>query len=281
MEIVRTAEEMAAWAAEERRRGRSVGLVPTMGFLHAGHASLMALLRPRVDRLVTSVYVNPLQFGPNEDLDRYPRDPEGDARLCAAEGVDALFLPADLYPDGFSTSVSVHGLTDGLCGASRPGHFEGVATVCARLFGLTRCTLATFGEKDFQQLMVLRRMVEDLALPLRIVPAPLVRDADGVALSSRNAYLTPEQRRRARSLHQALHAMQQAAAAAGEVEVEALRALGRQRLDADRLDYLEVVDATSLAPVDRVQAPARALIAAYYGCTRLIDNVALAPPTAA
>lgn len=277
MEIVRTAEEMAAWAAEERRRGRSVGLVPTMGFLHAGHASLMALLRPRVDRLVTSVYVNPLQFGPNEDLDRYPRDPEGDARLCAAEGVDALFLPADLYPDGFSTSVSVHGLTDGLCGASRPGHFEGVATVCARLFGLTRCTLATFGEKDFQQLMVLRRMVEDLALPLRIVPAPLVRDADGVALSSRNKYLSAGERLRAASLHRALFAIRDAAAA-GTTDAAALLDLGRARLDCDRLDYLALVDARTLRPIDRVgDRPARALVAAFVGSTRLIDNVAVGP----
>ena len=133
---------MIAWS--EPRAGR-IGFVPTMGFLHAGHASLMALLRPRVEHLVVSVYVNPLQFGPGEDLDRYPRDPDGDAALCERQGVDALFMPADLYPDGFATSVSVHGLTDRLCGASRPGHFDGVATVCARLFGLTRCSHAVFG----------------------------------------------------------------------------------------------------------------------------------------
>lgn len=272
---------LQAEALDRRARGQRVGFVPTMGFLHTGHTSLMDLARPRCDWLVVSIYVNPLQFGPTEDLARYPRDAEGDATQCRAHGVDCLFMPPELYAPDHATTVSVAGLTQGLCGASRPTHFAGVTTVVARLFGLVQPHLAVFGEKDYQQLAVIRRMTRDLALPVEIVGGPLVRDADGVALSSRNAYLTPEQRRRARSLHQALHAMQQAAAAAGEVEVEALRALGRQRLDADRLDYLEVVDATSLAPVDRVQAPARALIAAYYGCTRLIDNVALAPPTAA
>lgn len=277
MEIVRTPEEMAAWAESTAGSGRSIGLVPTMGFLHDGHGSLMSLLRPRVDRLVVSIYVNPLQFGPNEDLDRYPRDPEGDARRCERLGVDVLFMPTDLYPDGFATSVSVHGLTDGLCGASRPGHFEGVATVCARLFGLTRASLATFGEKDFQQLMVLRRMVEDLALPLRIVPGALVRDTDGVALSSRNKYLSAEQRERATSLHRALFAMRDAVAA-GVTDAAGVLAEGRARLVCDRLDYLELVDARTLRPIDRVDdRPARALVAAFYGSTRLIDNVAVGP----
>lgn len=268
---------MLALGSSERAEGHTIGFVPTMGFLHPGHASLMALLRPRVDRLVVSVYVNPLQFGPGEDLDRYPRDPRGDAELCRAQGVDVLFMPPDLYPDGFATSVEVHGLTDVLCGASRPGHFTGVATVCARLFGLTRCHLAAFGEKDFQQLAVLRRMVEDLALPLQIVGAPLIRDTDGVALSSRNKYLSPSERARAQSLHQALIRLRDAAAA-GTVQAEALLQLARQQIDADRVDYLELVDAASLQPVERLQRgrSARALVAAFYGQTRLIDNVAVA-----
>lgn len=271
MDIIRTWEEMARWSSG--RRG--VGLVPTMGFLHAGHASLMALVRPQCEALVVSVYVNPLQFGPNEDLARYPRDPEGDARLCEAEGVDVVFMPADLYPEGFSTSVSVHGLTDTLCGASRPGHFEGVATVCARLFGLTAASVSTFGEKDFQQLMVLRRMVRDLALPVRIVPGPLVRDTDGVALSSRNKYLSPDDRERARSLHRALFAIRDAVTG-GERDPARLLALGRERIVTDRLDYLEVMDAETLKPVDQIgDRPARALVAAFYGKTRLIDNVAV------
>jgi pantoate--beta-alanine ligase len=268
---------MSDWAAAQRAEGHRIGFVPTMGSLHRGHASLMALLRPRCDRLVVSVYVNPLQFGPTEDLDRYPRDPEGDAALCAAEGVDALFMPQDLYPEGFATSVSVHGLTDGLCGARRPGHFDGVATVCARLFGLTGAHLAAFGDKDFQQLMVIRRMVHDLALPVRIVPGPLVRDADGVALSSRNRSLDADQRARARSLHQALGAIREGAAA-GTTDAGSLLAAGRAVLDCDRLDYLELVDAETLAPIDAVgDRPARALVAASFGQTRLIDNVGVGP----
>ncbi|MBX2803227.1 MAG: pantoate--beta-alanine ligase [Myxococcales bacterium] len=276
MELLESAAAMQQWATAQRAGGQRIGFVPTMGFLHPGHASLMALLRPQVDRLVVSVYVNPLQFGPGEDLDRYPRDPEGDAALCRDQGVDALFRPPDLYPDGFSTSVSVHGLTEVLCGATRPGHFEGVATVCARLFGLTQCQLAAFGDKDFQQLAVLRRMVRDLALPLEIVGAPLVRDADGVALSSRNKYLSESERGRARSLHRALFGMQQRAAA-GERDVAALLAHGRSLLDADRVDYLQIVGAEDLQPLTGLDpaVPARALGAAFYGATRLIDNVAL------
>jgi pantoate--beta-alanine ligase len=264
---------MIASASDHVARGRRIGLVPTMGALHVGHASLLDLLRPQCDVLVASIYVNPLQFGPSEDLARYPRTPEADAALCAAHGVDLLFAPDDLYPDGFATSVSVHGLTDGLCGASRPGHFEGVATVCARLFGVTRAAVACFGEKDFQQLMVLRRMVEDLALPVRVVPAPLVRDADGVALSSRNRYLSDDERRRAVSLHRALFAVRDAAAA-GERGAEALTALGRRHLEVDKLDYFELVDARTLAPLQVVgERPARAVVAAFVGRTRLIDNV--------
>lgn len=273
MELVRTAEEMTTWAAS--RAPRTLGFVPTMGFLHAGHGSLMSLVRPQCDHLVVSVYVNPLQFGPNEDLARYPRDLEGDAALCRAHGVDVLFAPADLYPDGFSTSVSVHRLTERLCGASRPGHFDGVATVCARLFGVTRCSVAAFGEKDYQQLAVVQRMVRDLALPVRIVPGPLVRDGDGVALSSRNKYLSPEERGRATSLHRALFAMRDAAGD-GERRPGVLLALGRAAIDSDRIDYLELVDAASLEPLTGPGgAGARAVVAAYYGATRLLDNVEL------
>jgi pantoate--beta-alanine ligase len=275
--ILRSHEAVSEWAASAREAGHRIGFVPTMGSLHRGHASLMALLRPRCDRLVVSVYVNPLQFGPGEDLDRYPRDPEGDAAICVEQGVDALFMPPDLYPEGFSTSVSVHGLTDRLCGARRPGHFDGVATVCARLFGLTRADLAAFGDKDFQQLMVIRRMVRDLALPVRIVPGPLVRDGDGVALSSRNRFLDPAQRERARSLHRSLTAIRDAAGA-GTTEAAALLALGRAALDCDRLDYLDLVDAETLAPIEAVgDRPSRALVAAFYGQTRLIDNVGVGP----
>ena len=275
MLVVDDPEAMRAWAREHRKPRARIGFVPTMGFLHAGHRSLMERLRPEVDRLVVSIYVNPLQFGPEEDLDRYPRDPEGDATLCRDAGVDVLFVPESLYPTGFATSVSVHGLTDGLCGASRPGHFEGVATVCARLFGLTGCTHAAFGEKDYQQLAVIRRMVDDLALDPVIVGCPLVRDEHGLALSSRNKYLSDAERSRARSLSQALFAIR--GDAATDPDVASLLGKGAAIVDADRLEYLEIVDAESLEPLDRLSAqrPARALIAAHYGATRLIDNVAV------
>ncbi len=258
-----------AWRAE----GLRVGFVPTMGYLHEGHLSLVRLAREQADRVVVSIFVNPLQFAPTEDLDRYPRDPEGDAAKLRAEGVDLLFQPADFYPPGFCTSVEVSGLTSRLCGRDRPTHFRGVTTVVARLFGVVQPHVAVFGEKDYQQLVVVRRMVRDLAMPIEIVGGPLVRDEDGVALSSRNAYLTPDERRRARSLHRALFAM----AASPEADAARLVALGRSLIDADAVDYLEVVDAESLVPLARVDRPARALVAARYGATRLIDNVALAP----
>jgi pantoate--beta-alanine ligase len=272
MRVIHDSGEMTAWA--EAHTG--VGLVPTMGFLHRGHASLMHLLRPRCARLVVSIYVNPLQFGPTEDLATYPRDLDGDLRLCAEAGVDAVFAPSSLYPPGFATGVTIGGVADVLEGPSRPGHFAGVATVVARLFGVTRCRLAAFGEKDYQQLQVIRRMVLDLALPVEIVPGPLVRDDDGVALSSRNTYLSTEDRRRARSLSEALFAVQ-AAARSGVTGVGALTELGVARLSVDRLEYLSIVDAESLAAIPTLDRPARALVAAKVGRTRLIDNVAVNP----
>lgn len=278
MDLIRTPDAMIAWSDAHRRAGRRIGLVPTMGFLHDGHTSLMDLLRPRCDALVVSLFVNPLQFGANEDLSRYPRDEEGDLAKCRAHGVDAVFLPtpATMYPEGFATRVHVSRLTEHLCGASRPVHFEGVTTVCARLFGLTRCDTAIFGEKDYQQLTVLRKMVSDLALPVEIVPGPLVRDEDGLALSSRNKYLSPAERVRALSLHRALFAVREAVRA-GECEAPTLTALGRSLLDTDGVDYLEIVDADELTPLTVVDRPARAVLAAFVGKTRLLDNVALDP----
>jgi pantoate--beta-alanine ligase len=277
MQTLDTVDAMVAWAAETKAAGRTIGFVPTMGFLHAGHVSLMRRIRPMVDELVVSIYVNPLQFGVGEDLDRYPRDPEGDSAVCRAEGATALFMPPQLFPDGFSTQVSVHGLTDYLCAVSRPGHMEGVATVCARLFNLVRADVACFGEKDFQQLMMIRRMVVDLAIPTRIVPGALIRDRDNVALSSRNAYLSPDERRRAATLNQALVAIQRAEAE-GQKDAGSLLQLGQSMIDCDRPDYLHIMDALTLQPIDRVgDQPARVLVAAYYGQTRLIDNMPLGP----
>lgn len=261
---------------ERRSRGERIGFVPTMGFLHAGHTSLMDRARSLCDHLVVSIFVNPLQFGPGEDLDRYPRDHEGDAAKCRAHGVDTLFLPpeAAFYPADRSTTVSVGGLSAGLCGADRPGHFDGVTTVVARLFGLVQPHVAVFGEKDYQQLAIIRRMVRDLAMPVEVVGGPLVRDSDGLALSSRNKYLQPDQRARALSLSGALRAMA-AAAAAGEDDVGALLAIGHGTVDADQLDYLEIRCAESLAPLLVLDRPARAFVAARYGATRLIDNLAV------
>lgn len=265
---------MRAWADLRHADGARIGFVPTMGFLHDGHASLMRSIRDDVDELVVSIFVNPLQFGPDEDLDRYPRDPEGDAALCAAEGVDVLFQPTDFYPDDFTTTVAVSELTAGLCGAARPGHFDGVSTVVARLFGVTRCDVACFGEKDYQQLAVVRRMVRDLALPVEIVGAPLQRDPDGLAMSSRNAYLSADERSRGLSLHRALTALV-AHAARGERDVPSLLATARDVVETDRLDYLELVDAHSLRPLTTLDRDARALVAGWFGRTRLIDNVAV------
>jgi pantoate--beta-alanine ligase len=275
MRILTDPAEVAAEARARRARGQRVGFVPTMGFLHAGHCSLMDLCRPRCEWLVVSIYVNPLQFGPTEDLDRYPRDPEGDARQCEEHGVDAIFMPPQLYAPDHSTTVRVADLQDGLCGAARPGHFDGVTTVVARLFGLVQPDVAVFGEKDYQQLAVIRRMVRDLAMPVELVGGPLVRDADGLALSSRNTYLSPADRARALSLHRALHRMRAVAAETDDVDV--ILAEGRALLEVDRLDYLEVRDGEDLRLLPRLRPSARAFVAGLVGRTRLIDNLALVP----
>ena len=273
METLRDPQEMVARSRQWRDAGLRIGFVPTMGFLHEGHTALMDAVRPHVDRLVVSIYVNPLQFGPNEDLDRYPRDPEGDSAKCQAHGTDALFMPEELYPDGFRSSVAVHGLTSRLCGADRPGHFDGVTTVVCRLFNILGCHVAAFGEKDFQQLAVVRQMVRDLAMPVEILPVPLIRDATGLALSSHNKYLTEDQRLRALTLSGSLRQLaEEAAGGCREVPVLVKRAMAR--VDCDALDYLEVVDVQTLEPLSTIEdGPARAVVAARYGSTRLIDNV--------
>ncbi|MEC9390446.1 MAG: pantoate--beta-alanine ligase [Myxococcota bacterium] len=264
-------EAMHAAALRLRREGIRVGFVPTMGFLHEGHLSLMRLARKHCDHVVVSIYVNPLQFGPNEDLEQYPRDLEGDAAHCASAGVDSLFVPTSLYEDDHSTRVCVDELTQGLCGATRPGHFDGVTTVVARLFGIVQPDVAVFGEKDFQQLAVIRRMVRDLCMPIDIIGGPLVRDDDGLALSSRNKYLDAVSRTRALSLHRALHAIKKATTPSVAERLQ----LGRELLDADEVDYLAIVDPDSLRPLEVIDGPARALVAARIGTTRLIDNLGL------
>jgi pantoate--beta-alanine ligase len=262
---------------EARAHGASVGFVPTMGFLHAGHASLMRAARAHHDVVVTSIFVNPLQFGPSEDLDAYPRDLTGDTALAEANGVDVLFAPttAEMYQDRVLTTVSVGEVAAPLEGHARPTHFDGVATVVTKLFSIVGACSAYFGEKDFQQLAVVRRMVLDLSIPVEVVGCPTVREADGLAMSSRNAYLTPAERAAAPAVHQALQAGL-AAIAAGTTDPAEVRAAMRARLEAEplaELDYAEVVDAATFQVPDPLHGTLRLLVAARFGRARLIDNV--------
>lgn len=271
MNIVTTFEEVRS-----ARRG-SVGLVPTMGYLHEGHLSLVRAARDETDTVIASVFVNPLQFGEGEDLDRYPRDLDRDAELAAAAGVDVLFAPAveEMYPTEPVMRVTVGHLADHLCGAYRPGHFEGVATVVAKLFAGIQPDVAYFGRKDAQQLAVLKRLVVDLSFPVRVVGCPIVREADGVAMSSRNVYLSPDQRISARALSRGLSRAvgaveageRSASALVGEVRDECSRTPGVE------VQYVELVDAEDVQPIDVLDTDAILAVAAYVGTTRLIDNV--------
>lgn len=285
--LVRSSEACRAACDEARRAGRRIVFVPTMGFLHEGHARLMREDRRPGDYLVVSIFVNPAQFGPSEDLARYPRDLEGDLRLCAKEGVELVFSPDDpqeLYPEGFQTWVEVGEVTQGLCGAGRPGHFRGVATVVTKLFHLVWPDLAVFGEKDFQQLVTIRTLVRDLDMPVRILGVPTVREPDGLALSSRNAYLDADARRRALCLWRGLSAAREAFAA-GERRASVVRAAALRAVEqgADELDYVALADPRTLALLEGahpVEADTRLLMAAFVNSgggvrTRLIDNGAL------
>ena len=280
MQIIRDLEALRAALAALRSAGGTIALIPTMGALHAGHMALVAEARRRADHVVASVFVNPLQFGANEDLSTYPRREAADARLLDDQGCDILWMPdaAAMYPEEFATAVSVTGVSEGLDGAARPGHFDGVATVVLKLFNQVRPDVALFGEKDYQQLAVVRQMVRDLDLPLEIVGVPTQRDADGLALSSRNFYLSDEQRRAARALPRALG--EAAQAMIGGAAVEATLDRARARLAAagfDPIDYVELRDAGTLAPMATLDRPARLLAAARIGTTRLIDNLAVEP----
>jgi len=261
-------------------RGR-VALVPTMGCLHEGHLSLIRAARKQADHVMVSIYVNPLQFGPDEDFAAYPRDFGRDARLCEQAGTDTLFHPDNLYPDGPPrVSLTVDASLAGcLCGKTRPGHFDGVATVVAKLLNLARPDIAVFGEKDWQQLVIIRRMTRDLNLPVNIVSHPTVREADGLAMSSRNRYLAPDERRRAAALFAALSRMREAVAD-GEAECPALIRIGRETLAdaAIEPEYLEIRDECTLQPLAHVRnGKARAFAVARIGRARLIDNIALPP----
>jgi pantoate--beta-alanine ligase len=278
---VRTVRELREALAPERRAGRTIGLVPTMGAFHDGHLSLIRRARGQCDVVVVSLFVNPTQFGPKEDLHAYPRDEARDVRLAEREGVDLLFAPRtdEVYPDGFATTVTVAGLTDVLDGA--PGqrgaeHFAGVATVVTKLFNMAGPDVAYFGQKDAQQALVIRKLVRDLDIPVRIEVCPTVRDRDGLALSSRNAYLSGDERRRALGLARALRAAE-AAVESGRIDAHAVLAAARGELDAHGIEpeYLELRSAADLSPVERVNGSTLLAVAAKVGRARLIDNTIL------
>lgn len=278
-EILRTVAEVRAWR-QARPAGQTVGFVPTMGALHAGHLSLMDLAKRRAAVTIASIFVNPLQFGPNEDLAKYPRPIEQDLALLQTAGVDAVFLPAveDLYPAGASTFVAEESVSGPLCGATRPGHFRGVTTVVLKLFNIVQPHLAVFGQKDAQQCAVIERMVRDLAVPIEILRGPIIREADGLALSSRNVYLGPEDRAAAPRIFASLQAAQ-AAFEGGERDATRLAAIGRAVLEGEQritAQYWEIRHPQSLATLDSVdQDGALLAVAAHLGATRLIDNIVL------
>jgi len=278
MQIARSIHAVRDAVAAARSAGKTIGLVPTMGALHDGHFSLIDAARAGCDYVVVSIFVNPLQFGPAEDLDAYPRREAEDLAGCEAWGVDAVFLPSaeELYPGECLTEVRVERLSRTLCGASRPGHFPGVCTVVAKLFNIVQPDRAYFGAKDFQQAAILRRMVTDLDFPVEIVVCPIVREPDGVAMSSRNAYLTPEQRRQARALHAALKEAEASVLShrpsAREV-VAAIRGFLASHAPDGAVDYVQIVDPSALSDVEQTDAAILIALAVTFGRARLIDNL--------
>jgi pantoate--beta-alanine ligase len=281
VQIVRDVESLRSAVADLRAGGATVALVPTMGALHAGHIALIEEARRRAAHVVASIFVNPKQFAPSEDLSTYPRREASDARMLDEAGCALLWAPGleAMYPEGFATNIGVAGVSEPLDGAARPGHFDGVATVVLKLFNQVQPDVALFGEKDYQQLAVIRRMVRDLDLPLEIVGVPTQRDADGLALSSRNAYLTEEERRAARALPRALGEAAAAIQGGGDVAdalASACEKLAKAGFEA--IDYVELRDAETLAEMRELDAPARLLAAAKIGRTRLIDNLPVTPP---
>ena len=279
MKIITTVSEMQQQADDLRKQGRTIGFVPTMGYLHEGHLSLIRTARSHADTVVVSVFVNPTQFGPNEDFASYPRDIEGDEEKAEKAGADIVFYPEaeEMYGPGFSTSVQVEGLTNRLCGASRPGHFKGVTTVVSKLFLIVKPHLAVFGQKDAQQAAVIRQMVSDLNFDISIITAPIVREHDGLAMSSRNKYLSAQERKQALALHDALESARKMAEH-GETKAAVLILHMQQRIEREpdaRIDYIEIVDTGTLEPVSTVHIRALAAVAVYIGSTRLIDNCVL------
>lgn len=277
MLILTSAAEVTAISKEARRAGKSVGFVPTMGALHQGHLSLVRTARAQADVVIASVFVNPLQFGPNEDFSKYPRDAEKDSAMLAAEKTDYLFLPSveEMYPPGATTWVNVECLSEKLDGHSRPGHFRGVTTVVAKLFNIVQPDFAFFGQKDAAQVAIINKMVRDLNFDVLIVVCPIVRETDGLAMSSRNAYLNPDQRKQTLVLYRALMRVQ-TLADRGESNSARLKVAGEQVMaeePAVRPDYFEIVNRDTLDPVADISGGALVAVAAYVGSTRLIDNI--------
>ncbi len=279
MEVLHTNDEMTRWRDERWRKGQIVGFVPTMGYLHRGHLSLIEEALRRADQVVVSIFVNPTQFSPGEDLDQYPRDLEQDLKLCRELGVDAIFAPdvEEMYPPGFQTRVTVEHLTQNLCGLYRSDFFSGVTLVVTKLFCAIRPHLAVFGEKDFQQLVVVKRLSKDLNLGVEIIPHPIVRESDGLAMSSRNKYLSEEERRSALSLSRSLLAARKMVAE-GEHRVDVLVARVKEMIEAEphtRIQYVQVVDEETMTDISEVTHRAVMAMAVFVGQARLIDNMRL------
>ncbi|MBI4726446.1 pantoate--beta-alanine ligase [candidate division TA06 bacterium] len=280
MKIVKTIKQIRQVIALRKKQGKRIGFVPTMGALHEGHLSLIRLAKKCSDFVVVSIFVNPTQFGLKEDYKKYLRDLKRDAALCQTAGADMIFSPApeEIYPKGFSTYVNVVGLTEGLCGASRPGHFKGVATVVAKLFNIVQPDVAVFGQKDAQQLAVIRQMTKDLDLPVKIIGAPIVREPDGLAMSSRNVYLTPAERQQATVLHRALKLTQRLVKSgkreSGIVKREMEKTLKRDA-PLGEIDYVEIVDSETLKPVKKISRQTLIALAVKFPSARLIDNVVI------
>lgn len=277
MELVRRVAKMKEYSRKYREQGLKIGFVPTMGYLHEGHLSLVREARRMSDICVVSIFVNPIQFGPQEDLDRYPRDLERDAEILAEEKVDVLFAPSveEMYPQGYRTYVYVEGLSEKLCGASRPGHFRGVTTVVCKLFNIVQPHFAFFGQKDAQQYIILRRMVQDLNMDVEMILMPIIREADGLAMSSRNVYLSPEERAIAPMLYQALKIGQEMIEEGERDPKKVIKAM-KEYLEQEpriRIDYIEIVDLENLEPVNTIRGRVLIAGAIYIGTTRLIDNI--------
>ncbi|NPA12868.1 MAG: pantoate--beta-alanine ligase [Aquificae bacterium] len=280
MEVVKSVKDMAELSKKLKKEGKTVGFVPTMGYLHQGHLSLVECSKKDNDITVLSIFVNPIQFGKNEDLDRYPRDIERDIQICQSHGVDYLFVPSveDMYPEGYSTYVVVEGITDVLCGAYREGHFKGVATVVNKLFNIVKPDRAYFGKKDYQQYLVIKKMVEDLNMDIQVVGCPIVREKDGLAMSSRNKYLSPEERQSAVSISQALFKAKELFEK-GETNPQTLTEVIKETIQSQpyvkEIQYIQIVDPKTLKTKEKAEKGDIIAVAVFVGNTRLIDNIEL------